>query len=408
MHVLVILRNILASSRRCLPLSVSVACCFLFTGLLAAQEESEPLDGRDGRELLLREFRPVPKIKVPITELPGAKFPAVDVHTHMFFRQRHNEQALEDFVDLMDRNNIAICVSLDGKLGAQLDEHIKFLWKKHRNRFLVFAHLDWMGDGKADEPATWACNRPGWAQRSAQQLVEAKELGISGLKVFKGLGLEYRDARGELIPVDSPELDPIWKTCGELGIPVLIHTADPTAFFEPIGPENERWEELSRHPDWHFYGKDYPTRDSLLEARNRVIERQPKTQFIGAHMASSSEDLEQLSAWLDRYPNLWIDPASRISELGRQPYTARDFFVKYADRLLFGTDGPWPETRVKLYWRFMETRDQYFPYSEKEFPPQGFWRIYGIDLPDEVLRKIYYQNAARLIPGVAERLEKQE
>lgn len=366
--------------------------------------DAKPLDGRQGRELLLREFRPTPQLKVPETEITAASFPVVDVHTHMFFRQRHNEQALEDFVDLMNRNNVAICISLDGKLGSQLKEHLDFLWSRHPKRFLVFAHLDWIGDGKADQPATWACNRPGWAERSAAALVEARELGISGLKVFKRLGLEYRDATGQLIPVDAPMLDPIWKTCGQLGIPVLIHTADPSAFFEPIGPENERWEELSRHPDWHFYGEEFPTRSALLEARNRIIQRHPGTNFIGAHMASSSEDLRELAGWLDSYPNLYVDPASRISELGRQPYTARDFLIKYADRVLFGTDGPWPETRVNLYWRFMETKDQYFPYAEKEFPPQGFWRIYGIDLPDEILRKIYSENAAKLIPGVRERL----
>lgn len=369
--------------------------------------ETEPLDGREGRELLLREFRPKPQLKVPASGIKAASFPVVDVHTHMFFRQRHNEQSLDDFVELMNRNNISICISLDGKLGSQLKEHLDFLWSRYPNRFLVFAHLDWIGDGDADQPSTWDCNRPGWAERTAEELAEAKELGISGLKVFKRLGLEYRDAAGELIPVDSPMLDPIWKKCGQLGLPVLIHTADPSAFFEPVGPENERWEELSRHPDWHFYGDAFPARDALLEARNRVIQRHPETNFIGAHMASSSEDLQQLAGWLDRYPNLWVDPASRISELGRQPYTARDFLIKYADRVLFGTDGPWPETRVNLYWRFFETKDQYFPYSEKEFPPQGFWQIYGVDLPDEVLKKIYFENAAKLIPGVKERLSEE-
>lgn len=372
-------------------------------GLPAA---SGPLDGRDGRELLLRNFRPVPQLRVRQTPIEAARFPVVDVHTHMFYRQRHNQQALEDFVDLMDRNRIAICTSLDGKLGPQLEEHMAFLWKDYRDRFIVFAHLDWIGDGDPEAPATWACNRRGWAERTAEALAEAKAQGVSGLKIFKRLGLEYRDAEGRLLRIDDPRWDPIWAACGRLGLPVLIHSADPAAFFEPIGPENERWEELSRHPDWHFYGKDYPTRDELLEARNRVIAKHPRTQFIGAHMASSSTDLARLQHWLDEYPNLWVDPASRISELGRQPYTARDFFIRNADRVLFGTDGPWPETRVRLYWRFFETRDEYFPYAENDFPPQGFWHIYGIDLPPEVLRKIYHENAAGFIPGVAERLER--
>jgi predicted TIM-barrel fold metal-dependent hydrolase len=368
------------------------------------QTDSGAPGAAEASGILLEDFRPEPKLRVRETLLRSARFPVVDVHTHMFYRQRHNQQALDDFIALMDRNQIAVCVSLDGKLGGQLEEHLAFLWREHKNRFVVFAHLDWMGDGVADRPETWACNRPGWAQRTAVQLAEAKQAGISGIKVFKRLGLEYRDADGNLIKIDDPMLDPIWQACGELELPVLIHTADPSAFFDPLSPRNERWEELSRHPDWHFYGEAYPSRESLLAARNRVIEKHPRTKFIGAHVASSSEDLQQAGEWLDRYPNLWLDPASRISELGRQPYSARDFLIKYADRILFGTDGPWPETRVHYYWRFFETRDEYFPYSEKEFPPQGFWRIYGVNLPDDVLRKIYFENACALIPGVEERI----
>lgn len=417
----VVVPHVPESLRKCLlPFLLSLATIGLANGQAVAQAEpqqrqteqrgeppaAEPLDGRDGRELLLRNFHPVPQLRVPETRVEAARYPVVDVHTHMFYRQRHNQQALDDFVELMDRNNIAICTSLDGRLGAQLEEHLAFLWKKYRDRFIVFAHLDWVGDGDPNDPATWACNRRGWAERTAEGLVEAEARGASGLKIFKRLGLEYRDAEGELLRVDDPRWDPIWSVCGRLGMPVLIHTADPEAFFEPLGPENERWEELSRHPDWHFHGDDYPSRDELLDARNRVIARHPETQFIGAHMASSSTDLARLQGWLDAYPNLSIDPASRISELGRQPYTARDFIIRNADRMLVGTDGPWPETRVRLYWRFFETRDEYFPYSEKDFPPQGLWRIYGIDLPDEVLRKVYHENAARLIPGVAERLSK--
>ena len=366
--------------------------------------DQPPLDGREGRELLLRNFRPIPQLVVPRTEVSGAAYPAVDVHTHMLFRQHHNEQALDDFVALMDRNNIAICVSMDGKLGAGLEEHLRFLWRNHKSRFLVFAHLDFIGGGQADKYETWACNQPGWTRRCVEQLHEAKNLGISGLKVFKQLGLGHRDANGKLIPIDAPLLDPIWDACGQLGLPVLIHTADPAAFFEPIGPENERWEELSRHPDWHFYGKDFPSRDELFAARNRVFRKHPNTNFIGAHMASSADNLAQVAQWLDEYPNLYVDPASRISELGRQPYTARDFLIKYSDRVLFGTDGPWPEIRVEHYWRFFQTRDEYFPYSEKEFPPQGFWRIYGVHLPDDVLKRIYYENAKSILPGVAQRL----
>jgi predicted TIM-barrel fold metal-dependent hydrolase len=193
-----------------------------------------------------------------------------------------------------------------------------------------------------------------------------------------------------------------------LGLPVLIHTADPAAFFLPIDETNERWEELHRRPEWSFHGPQFPSREALLAALLRVVARHPQTTFIAAHMANSAADLKAAGQWLDQHPNLYLDIASRISELGRQPYTARKFFLRYADRILFATDGPWPEERIVLYWRFLETWDEYFPYSEKEFPPQGFWNIYGLGLPDDVLKKVYQENAARLIPGVKERVEKYE
>ena len=374
------------------------------TGLLAP-ENAAPQDGREGRDLLLKLFRPQSTLKVDAHDLQQAKFPVVDVHTHFRYKLRHSDEELDKFVKLMDRHNIAVCVSLDGKLGDDLDEHIKFLWTKYRNRFAIFANIEWIGGGKRDEPATWDCQREDFARRMALELKDAKEKGVSGLKLFKQFGLTYKNPDGSLIKMDDRRWDPIWEACGKLGLPVIIHTADPAAFFLPIDETNERWEELHRHPDWSFHGEDFPSREELLEARNRVFSRHPNTVFIGAHFANNSEDLNAVAEWLDKYPNLYIEPASRIGELGRQPYTARKFFVKHQDRILFGTDGPWPETRIKLYWRFLETYDENFPYSEKEFPPQGFWNIYGIGLPDEALGKIYSENAARVIPGINERLE---
>jgi predicted TIM-barrel fold metal-dependent hydrolase len=389
-------------------------CCLTFAdeGAQPSATEAAPvldttvLDGLDGHDLSVRNFAPISQLKVAATSLTQARHPVVDVHTHLFYRLRHNEQALDDFVAMMDRNHIAACASLDGKLGSQLDEHLEHLWKKYRDRFVIYANVDWRGDGASDDPATWACHREGFAERTAEELRGAVARGVSGLKIFKQFGLEYRNPDGTLIKIDDQRWDPIWAVCGELGIPVIIHTADPAAFFEPINAENERWEELSRHPDWSFYGDEFPSREELLSARNRVIARHSNTQFIGAHIANNSEDLATVANWLDQYPNLWIEPASRISELGRQPFTARNFMIRYADRMMFGTDGPWPEQRVHLYWRFFETRDEYMPYSEKSPLPQGMWRIYGVDLPDEVLKKIYHENAMRLIPGVRERVEK--
>lgn len=373
-------------------------------GDLHAQEA--PVSRQGGADLSLSGFRPQSQLKVAETKLTQATTWVVDVHTHFRNRTRHDPQLLDDFVNLMDRNRIGVCVSMDGKLGDSFREHCDYLWTQYPDRFLIFANLDWRGQGKLDDPATWECHRPDFAARMVRELRDAKRMGAAGLKLYKGFGLEYRNPDGSFLKIDDPRWDPIWKACGELGLPVLIHTADPVAFFLPIDETNERWEELSRRPSWHFPADRFPARDELLAARNRVIQRHPNTTFIGAHMANSAEDLAQVEQWLQAYPNLYVEFASRISELGRQPYTARKFLIQYQDRVLFGTDGPWPEQRIHLYWRFLETWDEYFPYSEKDFPPQGFWRIYGVGLPVEVLNKIYFENAVRLFPQLGEKLKR--
>ncbi|WP_238397767.1 amidohydrolase family protein [Anatilimnocola aggregata] len=366
-------------------------------------EEAPVLDGREGRQLLLENFRPQSMLKVPATKLAGAKYPAIDIHSHFRIRLRHSAEQLEAFVQVMDRQRIAVCVSLDGQLGENIDEHVKYLLTKYPDRFAMFANLDWQGTGKVDQPATWDCNRPDFARRMAGQLADAKTRGCCGLKIFKSFGLEYKNADGSLVKIDDPRFDPIWQACGELGFPVIIHVADPAAFFLPIDEKNERWEELHRRPEWSFYGPQFPPREELLAAFHRVVGRHPQTKFIGAHLDGDAENLQAVARALDEHPNLYVELASRIAELGRQPYSARKFLVKYQDRVLLGTDGPWPEERLKLYWRFLETEDEYFPYSEKEFPPQGLWQIYGVYLPDEVLRKIYFENALKLLPSVQAR-----
>lgn len=402
------------------------ACDLLFLGLLASfpfpllaqladtakptnsSSTQAPLDGREGRDLLLGNFRPKSMLQVDEHRLSRAKFFAVDIHTHFRIKLKPTAEQLDSFVAVMDRNNIALCVSLDGQLGDQLDEHARFLWTKYQNRFAIFANIDWQGDGKADEPATWDCHRPDFPRRMALALSDAKKRGASGLKIFKQFGLEYKNPDGTLLKIDDPRWDDIWKACGELHLPVLIHTADPAAFFLPTDERNERWEELHRRPEWSFFGPKFPKHAELLDAFLRVVERHPKTIFIGAHVANNAEDLRSVAAWLDKYPNLHVEIASRIGELGRQPFSARRFFLRYQDRILFGTDGPWPEERLRLYWRFLETEDEYFPYSEKEFPPQGLWNIYGMHLPDEVLRKVYHENAVKLLPGIGAKLEEYE
>jgi predicted TIM-barrel fold metal-dependent hydrolase len=348
----------------------------------------------------------VPALKVAEHRLTRAKFPVVDIHTHFGVRLHNSPQGRDDYLALMDRNGIAICNNLDGKLGDAWEESADYLWKEHRDRFTIFATLDWQGNGKADDPASWDCQRPDFARRIARELAVVKGKGASGVKIHKPFGLTIKNPDGSLVKIDDPRWDPIWQACGELGLPILIHVADPAAFFLPIDEKNERWEELHRRPNWSFYGPEFPKREDLLAAFNRVVAKHPKTIFISAHVANNAEDLQEVASWLDQYPNLYVEIASRIGELGRQPYTARKFFLKYSDRILFGTDGPWPEERIHYYWRFLETWDEYFPYSEKEFPPQGFWNIYGLGLPDEVLKKVYHENASRIVPGVKERLER--
>jgi predicted TIM-barrel fold metal-dependent hydrolase len=363
-------------------------------------------DGQEGRPLALDQFQPRSQLRVNQHALRRARFPVVDVHVHPRYKLRHVPEQLDQFVSVMDKQQIAVCVSLDGGLGEALEEHKRYLWTNYRDRFVIFANIDWQGDGRADDPGSWDCQRPDFGRRMALALADAQRRGAVGLKIFKRLGLSYRNGDGSLITIDDPRWDPIWNACGQLGMPVLIHSADPVAFFSPVDRHNERWEELHRHPDWSFAGSEFPSHDQLLTARNRVIGRHPHTVFLGAHVANYPENLAQVGHWLDRYPNFYVEIAARIAELGRQPNTARKFFLNYADRILFGTDGPRSPERLWPHWRMLETGDEYFSYAEGQYPPQGLWNIYGLHLPDEVLRKVYSENAVRLIPGISARLEK--
>jgi predicted TIM-barrel fold metal-dependent hydrolase len=231
----------------------------------------------------------------------------------------------------------------------------------------------------------------------ASDLRDAAAAGARGLKVWKLLGLSMRDPDGKLVAVNDPRLDELWATAGELGLPVLIHIADPVAFFSPLDRYNERWEELSKHPDWHFYGPEFPSFETVIEGFADIVTRHPGTTFIGAHVGCYAENLHWIGALMDRCPNFNVDIGARLGELGRQPYTARDFFLGHSDRILFGTDATPRVEMYQLHYRFLESRDDYFPYGNGEIPGQGRWAIYGMYLPDDVLRRVYYDNAARLI-----------
>lgn len=380
-------------------LRIVFACIFVGVGSpLLGQESEQP---KQPRRIYLDEFRPQPSLKVEEHILTRAKFPCVNVHTHP---KTLSDQELDDMVQAMTEANIPVSVSLDGVVGPAFLPHYRRLTERHPDRFVVFARMDFIGDGDKDEPATWAVNRPGFGLKTADALSEAVKLGASGLKLTKMLGLYLRDAEGKLLVPDDPRFDPVWQRAGELGIPVLWHVADPIAFFRPTNEYNERWEELFRHPEWSFHGKDFPKHQELIDARNRVIAKHKQTTFICAHMADIPEDLKKLGSYLDRYPNMNVEIAARVAELGRQPYTARKFFLKYGDRILFGTDGVPPMSELIPHFRFLETYDENFPYEDNPFPPQGLWNIYGLGLPDSILRMVYHRNAERLIPGVKEKV----
>jgi hypothetical protein len=255
---------------------------------------------------------------------------------------------------------------------------------------------------------------PGFGKRMAEQLARKVEAGACGLKIYKELGLRHRDAKGNLIPVDDPRLDPLWAKAGELGVPVLIHTADPVAFFQPLDENNERWEELQRHPNWYFGKPEFPDHDTLLAQRDRVVERHPDTTFIGAHLGNYPENLAYVDACLDRYDNFYVDTCARIGEIGRHPVEeVRAFFFKHQDRVIFGTDWVlgWDAADEKkmgagdmlafkrsydAHWRFFETDERQIEYPG--YPIQGRWKVDAIDLPKEVLEKLYLRNAQRLVP----------
>lgn len=333
---------------------------------------------------LLKNYQPRSSLTLKQNLVPRAKYPVVDVHTHF------PATVEPDFlIDRMNELNVKRVVNLSGGWGNELDELLNRYYKLDPEKFIIFCNIDF---SRIDEPE--------FGNAMARFLELAHARGVKGLKIFKNLGLTVKNKKGEIVPIDDPKMDPIWRKAGELKMPVLIHVADPVAFFKPIDRFNERWLQLHRHPDWSFFGPQFPAREEILEQRNKVMKKHPKTNFVGAHVGNSSEDLGYAGRALDEHPNFSIDMSARVAELGRQPYSARKFFIKYQDRIMFGTDrypGRPTQPRYKIYYRFLETDDEYFDYYDNDFPPTGEWKIYGIFLPDEVLKKVYYQNAERLL-----------
>jgi len=341
--------------------------------------------------MLLENFRPQSKLVTKTTSVNRPKFPVIDAHNHLGepFGGGWDKKSLPELLDLLDQAGVVAYVDLDGGWGEDiLNAHLELFKQPAPERFQIFGGVDWSkwpGLGNAF---------PEWA---AGRLKLQKERGAQGLKIWKPFGLQVRDQLDALVSVDDPRLDPIWQAAGELGLPVLAHVADPVAFFDPIDETNERWEEIGAHPDWAFTSPPFPAFLDILNAFQRMVKRHAQTTFIGAHVGCYGENLGWVGRMLDDCPNYFIDISARLGELGRQPYTARKFFIQYQDRILFGSDMSPDLDAYRLYYRFLETDDEYFNYNLGEIPQQGRWQVCGLYLPEPVLEKIYSKNARRLL-----------
>ena len=337
--------------------------------------------------ILLEEYAPRSELVVDEHPVERARFPTIDAHNHIGGWVGDGPEAIAEAVAEMDACNVKACMDLDGGRSGSLAESMRLLKEAHPDRFYVLTVAPW------EEVMAEGGDVGG---KLADALEAAVSEGADGLKIHKTLGLRIRDEKGRLVMPDDERIAPLFARCGELKVPCLIHVADPIAFFRPLDRHNERWEELSAHPTWHFYGDEYPSYEELMESQERLLEQHPDTIFQSAHVASAAENLGYVSTLLDRYTNLYVDISARISELGRQPYAAREFFLRYPDRILYGTDHAPKAAWHRIFMRFLETRDEHFPYGVGEVPGQGRWCIYGIGLPDEVLEKVYCKNAEKI------------
>lgn len=338
----------------------------------------------------LSDFRPQSKLVTQTTLVDQPRFPAIDAHNHLgeAFGGGWDKRPLSELLDLLDSAGITCYIDLDGGWGeALLHAHLDHFKQPAPHRFQIFGGVDW---------SQWVEKGNRFPEWAASRLRLQKERGAEGLKIWKGLGLLVKDHTGKLVDVDDARLTAIWETAGELNLPVMIHVADPVAFFDPIDEANERWEELGNHPEWAFTSPPFPPFMHILDGLATLVSHHPNTTFIGAHVGCYAENLAWVGALLDRCPNFYVDISARIAELGRQPYTARRFFLNYADRILFGSDmGPDPAC-YRIIYRFLETDDEYFNYSTSAVPLQGRWYVHGLHLPEDILEKVYRRNAQRL------------
>lgn len=334
------------------------------------------------QELTFEEYNPTSTLVVSETSVLKAKFPFIDIHGHQY---RMPEQDLRPVVAAMDTLNMGIMVNLSGRSGDQLIQSLKNIKDHYPNRFVVFANIDFEGVGTEN-----------WTEKTVNQLEKDINNGARGLKIYKSLGMRYKDTDGKRVAIDDERLDAIWEKCGEMGVPVLIHAADPKSFWDDFDGDNERWLELKTHPRRKRSDTDPASWEQIIKEQHQMFKKHPKTIFINAHMGWYANNLGKLSELMDFLPNMNVEIGAIIAELGRQPRAAKRFFEKYQDRILFGKDS-WKPEEFPTYFRVLESDDEYFPYHKKY---HAFWAMYGLDLSDEVLKKVYYKNALRIVPGL--------
>jgi len=333
--------------------------------------------------MTVEEYEPKSTLVVPQHTVTRAKFPFIDVHNHQWPNMRSG--AVDTLVQEMDKLNLAVMVNLSGGTGETLKKVVANMKQRYPKRFVIFANLSY------DD-----VNHPDYGQRAAARLEQDVQNGAEGLKIYKNHGLTLKDSLGKRIPTDDPRFDPVWTKCGELGIPVLIHTGEPHQFFEPIDRHNERWLELKQFPDRARPPEQFPSWEQVMGEQHHVFAKHPKTIFINAHLGWLGGDLARLGALMDKLPNTYTELGAVLAEIGRQPRFAREWFIKYQDRVMMGKD-IWAPAEYHVYFRVFETADEYFDYYRKR---HAFWKMYGLNLPEEVLKKVYYKNALRILQGV--------
>lgn len=350
---------------------ITSICLFMIMGSACAQQTAMDFET----------YNPKSTLVVPEHKLSSSRYPFIDVHNHQW---EMGTGRLKELITDMDKLNMRVMVNLSGGGGSKLKGLTENVKKTYPKRFIIFTNIDFGGVGNEN-----------WTENVVKQLEEDVKNGANGLKIFKNLGFSVKDNSGKRVTVDDPRLDPIWKKCGELKIPVLIHTADPKSFWENVDANNERWMELATHPN-RKRGNGDASWEELIGEQHRMFKKNKGTVFIAAHFGWLPNDLARLSKMLDEMPNVMVEFGAVIAEIGRQPRAAGEFFNKYQDRILFGKDS-WQPEEYATYFRVLETNDEYFPYHKKY---HAFWRMYGLGLPDSVLKKIYYKNALRVIPGI--------